>query len=113
MASQSTGSNVLRHGFVKGMGRKAQCDVVARKVPISSNRGNGSPIYTYSDCAVIDVSLQLPDGEYTVYFDGHMVPVTKQQGVWLIRATAKRYREPMFITDGIDSPSGRTGIDPF
>ena len=104
---------MLRHGFVKGMGRKAQCDVVARKVPIASNRANGSPTYTYSDCAVIDVSLQLPDGEYTVYFDGHMVPVTKQSGLWHARGAAKKYREPIFITSQIDSPSGWTGTDPL
>ena len=114
LTSQSTGSNVLRHGFVKGVGGKAQCDVVARKVPILGNREKGSsPDFTYSDCAVIDVSSPLPDGEYTVYFDGHLVPVKKQQGLWLTRGTAKKYREPIIITSRTDSPPGRTGTDPF
>ena len=102
---------MLRHGFVKGMGCKAQCDVVARKVPILGNPRIGSPDFTYSDCAVIDVSTPLPDGEYAVYFDGHSVPVTKQQGLWLTRGTAKKYREPIFVTSPVDSPSGRTGMD--
>ena len=103
---------MLRHGFVKGMGRKAECDVVARKQPIVTNRGSGSPAYTYSDCAVIDVFSQLPAGEYTVYFDGHTVAATKQRGYWVTPGAAQKYREPIIITGRMDSPSGRTGTDP-
>jgi hypothetical protein len=98
---------VLRHGFVKGMGKKAQCEVIARKVPILAHRA-GSPDFTYSDCSVIYVSSPLPDGEYAVYFDGHAVHLTKQQGLWLTRGTAKKYRESIMIMSSMDSPSGRT-----
>lgn len=73
----------------------AKCDVLARKLPIGTSRGGGSPDYT--DCTVIDAPFDLPDGEYVVHFDDHLVAVTKQRGYWLPRGTAKRYREPILI----------------
>jgi hypothetical protein len=97
LASQTTGPIVLRHGFVKGMDRKTDCDVLARKLPIPSNRKGGLPDFTYTDCAVIDAPVDLPDGEYMVHFDDHVVAATKEGGCWLTRGRANKSRVPLLI----------------
>ena len=97
MAIQTTGPIVLLHGYVKGMRRDAQCDILARRVPDAPRTGPGSPDYTYSDCAIIDAPADLPDGEYMVYFDRHTVAATKERGSWVPCGAAIRYREPLFI----------------
>jgi hypothetical protein len=94
------------------MGREAQCDVLARKTPVAAKypRRAGTPEYTYSDCAVIDATFDLPsdcavidatfdlpDGEYLIHFDGHTIAATKQGAYWLSRGIAKRDREPILV----------------
>jgi hypothetical protein len=97
VAGVSTGPIVLRHGVVKGKGREAKCDVLARKIPVVATHPGrpGSPEYTYSDCAVIDAPFDLPDGEYLMHFDDHIIAATKQGAYWLSRGVAKKYREPI------------------
>lgn len=88
-----TGPIVLLHGFLKGMLRDAECDILARKVPVAA----GSSDYTYSDFAVIEAPIDLPDGEYLIYFDRHTVAATKEHGYWVPHGAARRYREPIFM----------------
>ncbi len=79
------------------MGRDAECNILARKVPVLARMGAGTREYTYSDCTIIDAPSDLPDGEYIVYFDRHTVAVTKERGFWVPRGSAKKYREPLFM----------------
>ena len=37
----------------------------------------------YSRCCVLDAPPNVPDGSYTVFFDGHCVSATRQGGLWL------------------------------
>jgi len=97
LASETTGPIVLRHGFVKVTGCSIKCDVLTRKLPASPSRKPGEP--DYADCTVIDVPVEVPDGKYIVYFDGHTAPVTKQRGVWLLRGAVKRYRQPTLVME--------------
>ena len=97
MTIHTTGPIVLLHGYLKGMLRDADCEVLARKVPVLARTGAGAREYTYSDCAIINAPIDLPDGEYIVYFDRHTVAVTKERGFWVPRGSAKKYREPLFI----------------
>lgn len=37
----------------------------------------------YSRCCVLDAPSDVPDGGYTVFFDGHCVSAVRQGGLWL------------------------------
>lgn len=37
----------------------------------------------YSRCCVLDAPPDVPDGSYTVFFDGHCVNAIRQDGLWL------------------------------
>jgi hypothetical protein len=87
----------LRHGHVKGMSRTATCEVLARKIPLDPNLKPGSHEYTYSDCTVIDAPTDLPDGEYLVHFDDHVIAATKKDAYWLSRGMAKPFRSAIFL----------------
>jgi hypothetical protein len=78
------------------MSRKASCEVLARKIPLDPKLKAGSHEYTYSDCAVIDAPAELPDGEYLVHFDDHVIAATKKGGYWLSRGLAKQNRDAIF-----------------
>lgn len=44
----------------------------------------------YSRCCVLDAPSNVPDGRYTVLFDGHCVSAVKQGGLWLPEDRVKR-----------------------
>jgi hypothetical protein len=67
-------SVVLFKGVLLDTGR--ECEVLAWKDAI------GGP--TYSQCRVIDAPSDLPDGDYTLRFDGRIVPARKRSGYWLM-----------------------------
>lgn len=71
-------SVVLIHGLLRGMGREESCEMLAIK---ESDRGGGQPIY--SRCGVIDAPPDLPDGDYTVSFNGYAVPAKREGGLWI------------------------------
>jgi hypothetical protein len=97
LASRVTGPIVLRHGYVKGMSRKVACEVLARKIPLDPKLKTRSHEYTYSDCCVIDAPADLPEGEYLVHFDEHVIAATKKGTYWLSRGTAEPYRDAIFL----------------
>ena len=50
--------------------------VEARRIGVDS--GNELPrTYCYTDCSVVVAPADLPDGDYTVYFDGHSFLATR------------------------------------
>ena len=79
------------------MSRTATCEVLARKIPLDPNLKPGSHEYTYSDCTVIDAPTDLPDGEYLVHFDDHVIAATKKDAYWLSRGMAKLFRSAIFL----------------
>jgi hypothetical protein len=58
------------------MDREADCKILAWKEPVAS--GN-----VYCQFMIIEALHSLPDGFYTVAFDGYVVPATKRDGLWL------------------------------
>ena len=83
-------SIVLLRGSLHGMEREAECEVLARKLGFTWSVESGKSVAVYTDCSVITAPSDLPDGEYCVNFDGHIVAVTRQRGHWLSRGAASR-----------------------
>ena len=78
------GSIVLVVGTIKGMGREADCEVLARKedLPATANRGKWT--YEYSQCSVLKAPSDLPDGAYAVMTsDGQTFSTNKHGGLCL------------------------------
>jgi hypothetical protein len=71
-------SVVLIHGLLRGMGHEADCEMVAIRDTLSSSRPS-----VYTRWSVLDAPDDLPDGCYTVCFDGRAVPVRREGGLWL------------------------------
>ncbi len=71
-------SVVLIHGLLKGMGREVPCEMLAMKESVS-----GTSSAVYSRCSVIDAPQDLPDGDYTVVFNGSIVSARKEGGLWV------------------------------
>jgi hypothetical protein len=70
------GSAVLLTASLRGMGREANCDLLARKQPPDLGPG-----YTWA--SIVNAPSDLPDGEYQVIFDRHMLRATKERDQWL------------------------------
>lgn len=70
---------VLLQGKLFGAGLEAKCELVARQVSAAS----GGP---YEDCAVVS-SPALPDGEYTVFFEGYFATAKRMRGHWVTVST--------------------------
>lgn len=83
-------SVVLIRGLLRGMGHEVPCEMLAIKESQSGGRGAA-----YSRCSVIEAPGDLPDGDYTVAFDGGLVTTKKEAGLWVPDgATAKVESSP-------------------
>src|SRR5580704_14915620 len=71
-------SVVLIHGLLRGMESEAACEMLAMK---EAESGKGPVLY--SRCSVIDAPMDLPDGDYTVSFNGCVVSARKEGGLWM------------------------------
>jgi hypothetical protein len=78
-------SVVLIHGLLRGMEREATCEMLAMK---EAESGRGPVLY--SRCSVIDAPMDLPDGDYTVSFNGCVVSARKEGGLWMPDEVAVR-----------------------
>jgi hypothetical protein len=65
------------------MERETTCEVLARKT--ASQNG-----LAYSEGFVLSAPADLPDGEYLVKFDHHILRATKQRGIWLTSRVISR-----------------------
>lgn len=70
-------SIVKVHGLLRGMGREAECDMLAIRETCPGR------LPAYLRCSVMEAPPELPDGEYSVSFGAQMVPVKKLGGLWL------------------------------
>jgi hypothetical protein len=60
------------------MGREVPCEMLAMKeAPSETSRA------VYCRCSVIDAPMDLPDGDYTVAFNGYVVTAQKEGGLWM------------------------------
>ncbi len=74
---------VTLSGRLVGMGRDVSCSVRAVKVSL---RGNGGTVdFTYTRPVIFDAPSDLPDGPYTLTYDGQTVKVQQVNGSWLAR----------------------------
>jgi len=80
---------VLLKGFVQGMGREAQCEVLARRLPIPADQGAEIlHSFIYADCSVVAAPPDLPDGEYLACFEGYSLSASLHRGLWFSRGPA-------------------------
>jgi hypothetical protein len=75
-------SVVLIRGLLRGMGREVPCEMLAIR---ESHSQTGQAVY--SRCSVIDAPMDLPDGVYTVAFNGYTVSARKEAGLWMPEGT--------------------------
>lgn len=68
-------SVVLLKGMLYGVGREADCEVLAWQVVIG-----GTPIHL--QIRVVSSPLDLPDGKYTLVLDELVYSTEKRQGWW-------------------------------
>lgn len=73
------GRIVLLQGKLDGLGHEAQCELLAREIAADAAFGK----CPYSDFAVLTSSPTLPDGEYTVFFEGYFATAKRQRGHWV------------------------------
>jgi hypothetical protein len=71
-------SVVLIRGVLRGMGREAPCEMLA----IQETQPETAQA-VYFRCSVIDAPMELPDGDYTLAFNGHAVAARKEGGLWV------------------------------
>jgi hypothetical protein len=60
------------------MGQESHCEMVALK-----DKDPDRKHCVYSGCSVLKATPDLPDGPYTVSFDGCTVAVFRECGLWL------------------------------
>ncbi len=70
------GTAVLRHGIVRGMQHEENCEVLVRMC-----EADGETMFT--EGMVFGAPPSLPDGEYLVHFEGHVMFAKKDGGRWV------------------------------
>lgn len=88
------GTVVLLNGRVKGMGRQADCQVLARRLWVYGEETDSLRVFTYTDCSVIGAPSELPDGEYLVEFEEYSALAARHKGFWLSFGPPTRVATP-------------------
>ncbi|MGA7885416.1 MAG: hypothetical protein WCA44_06690 [Acidobacteriaceae bacterium] len=82
------GAIALVRGLIRGMGREAACELLARRRPLPDTDKSGIRRYEYSQFSIVQAPAEFPDGDYTVITeDGQQLPVSKFRGLWMIQQT--------------------------
>lgn len=68
---------VLMTGTLVGMGREEPCMIGAIKVSLP-----GNPNFTYTNMSIQNAPSTMPDGEYTLHYDGRTEAMVKRDGEW-------------------------------
>lgn len=75
---------VLMRGVLRGIGRKADCELLLRKERLPGPSRQGAVKYRYTQWTVLHAPPDLPDGDYTITTaDGFHFPATRARGHWL------------------------------
>ena len=77
---ESKRESVILNGTLKGMGREVPCSVLALKVSLPQLN-----IFEYIRCDIHQAPVDLPDGHYSVFFEGRTMKVNKSDGLWQSR----------------------------
>ncbi len=84
------GAIVLVRGTLRGMGREAACELLARRRPLPEADRLGTRRYEYTQFSIVQAPVDFPDGRYSVTTeDGQEFPVTRVQGLWMIEETER------------------------
>lgn len=70
---------VLLVGRLVRLGQQAECEVIARR---TSRSETGETIYT--DPVIIQAPKDLPEGEYTLFFENVSTPVLHKGVLWML-----------------------------
>ncbi|HWE85589.1 MAG TPA: hypothetical protein VG267_11640 [Terracidiphilus sp.] len=73
--------NVLLTGRLEGLGQQTPCELMARR-----NASSGPEKFVYHDPVIIHVPSDLPEGEYSLHFEGVSVPVLHRGVLWTMMA---------------------------
>lgn len=88
------GTIELVHGRLKGMGREAPCELLARKRSLPAGKQFGVRRYEYSQFSIVRAPADYPDGGYTLLTeDGQELPVTNTRGLWMLEAEESQSEE--------------------
>lgn len=88
------GTVVLLNGRVKGMGKQAECQILARRLCVFGEPAGSQRDFTYTDCSVIGAPSELPDGDYLVEFEEFSALAACHKGFWLSFGPPTRLATP-------------------
>lgn len=71
--------SVLLKGRLRGMGREAMCEVMAKK-----NAPYGKSNDGYTSLRIMDAPDDWPDGDYVLHLDARTLSVRRRKGEWLL-----------------------------
>jgi hypothetical protein len=71
--------SVILKGRLRGMGREASCEVMAKRQAPAGTGKEG-----YSDLRLLEAPGDWPDGDYVLHLDPVMVSVRRRGGEWLL-----------------------------
>ena len=71
--------SILLKGRLRGMGREALCDVMAKKNSSFTKASEG-----YAISRIMDAPDDLPDGDYVLHVDSRMLSVRRRKREWLL-----------------------------
>lgn len=94
------GMIVLLRGVVRGMGREAECEVVALRQIAATKSKFRRPKSFFRDFGVIEAPNDLPDGEYTVRVGDQILNTAKVHGIWLTCTELPQHGEKMSRVNG-------------
>jgi hypothetical protein len=89
---------VLLRGAIGGPGAQAECDVLAWKAAAPG-------AHPYARFKVVDAPRHLPDGSYTVSFDGLSFSTRKTEGWWSMEYLAESHEAPVPMPDSAVAPA--------
>ena len=90
-----TGTIVLVRGTLRGLGRQAECELLARRNQSPELDSDGNRRYTFTGWQVLTAPSDFPDGEYTATTtQGDLVPVVKTGALWVAGTTSQPATPP-------------------
>ena len=90
---------MLLHGQLRGMGREAPCELLARRTSMPGAHPSHLS-FEYSDCVILNAPPDLPDGDYMLFFAGYSTVANRVRGLWGSFGAVVRDRSADGLTEG-------------